>query len=101
MQIKTTKQNLQKAVSRVIGVVNSRATMPILSNILVETEGVDTLCLTGTDLELGVSTSTDVEVKEPGSVTIPAKKLYDILRELPEADVDLHVGKNHNITIEA
>lgn len=101
MQIKTTKQNLQKAVGRIIGVVNSRATMPILSNILVETEGVDTLCLTGTDLELGVSTSVAVDVKEPGSVTIPAKKLHDILRELPETDVDMHVGKNHSITIEA
>lgn len=100
MKFIISKSNLQKALGRVIGVVSSRATLPILSNVLIETAGKNTLVFIGTDLELGISTTIQADVESEGSVTIPAKKLHDIVRELPETKIKVTVSKNHNVTIE-
>ena len=101
MHFSTDKKILQKIIGQIVGVISSRATLPILANILLETEGKDKLRAVGTDLELGVSSTGEVRVEEEGAITAPAKKLHDILRELPDGEVEFVVAKNHNITIKA
>lgn len=102
MEFKTTKSNLQKAVSLAGGVVSTKtATLPILGNLLIEIEDKDQMTVVGTDLEVGISTTIPVEVKQKGSVTIPAKKINDIIRELPDGDVEITVGKNNAVNIKS
>ncbi|MBI4430814.1 MAG: DNA polymerase III subunit beta [Candidatus Omnitrophica bacterium] len=100
MKFTIPRSGLQRALSKVVGVIGSRATLPVLANVLLESEGKDTLSLVGTDLELGISTKTSADVSEEGSITVPAKRLHDIVRELPETTICFSVAKNHNITLE-
>jgi DNA polymerase-3 subunit beta len=81
------------------GVVEKKTTIPILSNVLLEAVG-DRLHLTATDLELGIRCSCPARVKKEGSGTVPARKLLDYVRLLPEADVTMKFLENHwaNIT---
>jgi DNA polymerase-3 subunit beta len=99
MEIKVPKQTLMKAINLVGGVASSKATLPILGNILVETDGNDGLTITGTDLEVGISTKIPVTVIEAGSITVPAKKLQEIVRELPEGELEVTVAKNNAVNI--
>lgn len=78
--------------------VSSRNTLPILSNILLET-GKDTLKFTATDLEVSINCSIPAEVSAQGSITVPAKKLLDIIREFPESDITFKVGDNNSVTL--
>ncbi|MBN1872419.1 MAG: DNA polymerase III subunit beta, partial [Candidatus Omnitrophica bacterium] len=57
------------------------------------------LTITGTDLDIGIITHISVEVINPGSITIPAKKFFDIIKELPEATINLQVKKNNMVNI--
>ena len=102
MEFKITKEAFLKAVSLVSNVASSKAaTLPILSNILLEIEEGQQMTVVGTDLEVGICTNVPVTVKEKGSITIPAKKLHDIIRELPEGDIEVTVAKNNAVTIKA
>ncbi|PQJ95936.1 DNA polymerase III subunit beta [Chromatium okenii] len=83
MEFTVSRETLLPALGKVIGVVERRQTMPILSNLhLVAND--DRVMLTATDLEVEVKTSFPVELKQSGEVTIPAKKLVDICRSLGE-----------------
>jgi len=99
MKIKTTKENLLSGIQIVQNIVSSRATLPILSNILIETKS-ETLRLNATDLDIGISCEIPVSILEEGAITIPAKKLSDIVRELPQGDVTIITKKNNQIEIE-
>jgi len=101
MKIKTDKTTLIHNLSRVNGVIGSKTTLPILSNVLLETEGHGKIRLVGTDLEVAVSSIAEVDVLEEGSVTVPAKKIYDIIRELPTGDVEISVAKNNSVTVKS
>lgn len=102
MEFKVSKSNILKAVNLVGSVVGTKAaTLPILGNILLEIDDNGHLQLTGTDLEVGIFTRIPVEAKQEGSITIPAKKLQDILRELPDGDVHILVAKNNAVNIKA
>lgn len=102
MEIKATKSNFLKALSLVAGVTAQKAnTLPILSNILMETTSDSTLRLVGTDLEVGISTTIPVEVAKEGSITVPAKKIQEIIRELPEGEIEISVAKNNAVNIRA
>ncbi len=102
MEFKCPKGNFLKAISLVSNVTSTKAaTLPILGNILLETRDTGELSLVGTDLEVGISTRLEVEVQEPGSITVPARKLLDIVRELPEGDVHITVAKNNAVNIRA
>ncbi len=94
--IKTT--DLVKELSLGQGVVEKKTTIPVLSNVLLEAVG-DSLKLTATDLELGIESSCAATVVKPGSTTLPAKKLLDYVRLLPDAEVALKVGENHSVSI--
>jgi len=100
MEIIVTKSNLQQGVSLVCGVTSTKTnTLPILSNLLMETDRDGAIRLVGTDLEVGISTSIPAKVIKEGSITIPAKKIQEIVRELPEGDVEITVAKNNAVSI--
>lgn len=84
MKLQTQRDDLLSALQAVIGVVERRQTMPILSNLLLKAEN-DSLSVTATDLELELVTRIPVSVTQPGSITVPARKLLDICRGLPES----------------
>lgn len=83
MKLEISRDVLLPALQSVIGVVERRQTMPILSNLLLRTDG-DDLVLAGTDLELELITRAPASVTAPGSITAPARKLFDIVRGLPD-----------------
>src|SRR6266705_2283095 len=94
MEFTVSKSDLVRELSLSQGVVEKKTTIPILSNVLLEARG-DRLYLTATDLELGMRTSCPARVKKEGSGTIPAKKLLDYVRLLPDADIGVKFGDNH------
>lgn len=83
MKFEAQRESLLDALQDVIGVVEKRQTMPILSHLLFKTEG-KRLQITGTDLELGLVTYVEVKIEQEGSATVPARKFFDICRGLPE-----------------
>ena len=99
MKIIANKETLLKALSCVSGIITQRPTLPILSNVLIETKGDNIVVLTSTDMEIGVSKQIGATVEEEGSITIPARKLLDIVRELPENEVVVSVSKTNSISI--
>ena len=101
LQIRAQKEELVRAVGIASGAVSSKATLPILNNILFQTNGPDELILTGTDLELTIKTKCQARVLLQGMVTVPAKKLSEIIRELPAGEVEITVGKNNAVNIRA
>ena len=99
MKIKVSKDDLLTGIQIVQNVVSPKATLPILSNMLVETRK-DTLRLNTTDLDIGISCEIAVNIIEDGAITIPAKRFAEIVRELPAGDVIIHARKNNQIEIE-
>src|ERR1051326_7378686 len=94
MEFTVSKADLVRELSLSQGVVEKKTTIPILSNVLLEASG-DRLFLTATDLELGLRTSCAAKVKKEGSGTIPAKKLLDYVRLLPDAEITVKFADNH------
>lgn len=93
MKISGKREELVAGFQAVIGVVERRQTMPILSNLLVQTEQ-DCIAITATDLELEVVTKVPVTVTEAGATTIPARKLLDICRNLPaECEIRIELSQ--------
>jgi DNA polymerase III subunit beta len=101
MQIKNCSRDiLLKPLQAVSGIVERRQTLPILSNVLIET-GNGKLKFTATDLEIQITAETDYESKDPQSTTVTARKLQDLLRALPEdASVNLD-AKDSKMTLKA
>ena len=98
MEFTVSKSDLVRELSLSQGVVEKKTTIPILSNVLLEARG-DRLYLTATDLELGLRTSCPAKVTKEGSGTIPARKLLDFTRLLPEADITIRFAENHWATL--
>jgi DNA polymerase III subunit beta len=94
MEFTVSKADLVRELSLSQGVVEKKTTIPILSNLLLEARG-DRLYLTATDLELGLRTSCPAKVKKEGAGTIPARKLLDYVRLLPDADITVKFGENN------
>jgi DNA polymerase-3 subunit beta len=94
MEFTVNKSDLVRELNLSQGVVEKKTTIPILSNILLEATG-DRLTLTATDLELGIRCSCPAKVKKAGAGTLPARKLLDYVRLLPDADLDVKIQDNH------
>ncbi len=94
MEFTVSKTDLVKELSLSQGVVEKKTTIPILSNVLLEASG-DRLTLTATDLELGIRCSCPAKVKKDGAGTVPARKLLDYVRLLPDAEVQMKFLENH------
>src|SRR5436853_6612903 len=100
MEIVVTQADLLRELTATQGVVERKTTIPILSNFLFEVAG-DRLTITATDLDLSLRTSCGATVKKEGSCTIPARKLYDYAKLLPEAPITIKQLENHWVQIRA
>lgn len=99
MKIKLKKNVLISGIQKVQNIITTKAALPVLSNILIETQH-EQLRLTSTDLDIGISCVIPVDILEAGAITIPAKKFGDIIKELPGDDVEINTKKNNLVTIE-
>src|SRR3954464_2220516 len=100
MEITVSKADLLKELTATQGVVERKTTISILSNFLFEASG-DRLSITATDLDLSLKTSCAAEVKKDGSCTIPARKLYDYVKLLPEGKISIKLMENHWVQIKS
>src|SRR5881296_1604472 len=98
MEITVSKFELLRELTATQGVVERKTTIPILSNYLFEAAG-DRLSLTATDLDLSLRTACSAKVKKEGSCTIPARKLHDYVKLLPDADITIKLLENHWVSI--
>ncbi|MFN0119950.1 MAG: DNA polymerase III subunit beta [Blastocatellia bacterium] len=98
MHLTVAKQTLLKELNFIQGVVEKKNTIPILSNVLIELYG-DELHIKGTDLDVSISAICDVNGKKNGAVCVPARKLFDIVKALPDAEVELKLGDNDQVHV--
>lgn len=99
MRITIPQPQLLKTLQVVEHAVNDRSTLPILSNVLLESSGSE-LTLTATDLDVGIQCRFPLaQAVEKGAVALPARKLTTIIRELPDETVTLEAKKNHTATV--
>ena len=98
MEISVSKFELLKELTATQGVVERKTTIPILSNFLFEAAD-DRLTITATDLDLSLRTSCAAKVKKEGACTIPARKLYDYVKLLPDGDISIKLLENHWVNI--
>jgi DNA polymerase-3 subunit beta len=99
MKFTIARDQLQEGLQAVAASIPTRTTLPVLSNILVEA-GPDGVRLAGTDLDIAVSTVVPAEVDAPGAITLPAKKLVEIVRELPSAGIRISASGEQRVTLE-
>jgi DNA polymerase-3 subunit beta len=98
MEFSVKKFDLLQELSLTQGVVERKTTIPILGNILCEASS-NHITLTATDLELSIRTSCEAKVKKEGAGTIPAKKLLELVRLLPEGEIRFKLLENHWVQI--
>src|SRR5258705_7135919 len=98
MNLSISKEQLINGLQAVQNVVSTRTTLPILSNVLLRAEG-DKLELTATDLDVTIACSVEAKVKKPGASTVPVKKLFGIVRELGNSEIDLEVDDKNVCSI--
>lgn len=98
MKFVVNKTELFQCLQRIIGVIPVKTTIPVLTNILFELDG-QRLRLTGTDLEVSIITFINVRGEQDGAIAIPAKRLFDIIRELPDLPITIDTEKNNRITL--
>src|SRR4051812_25110313 len=94
MKFTVPKEKLLEGLQQVQNVVSTRTTLPILSNVLLQADGNE-VHLTTTDLDVGVRGSFEAQVEKAGATTLPARRLFNIVRELPSSDIQFDIdGKN-------
>lgn len=98
MEFSVKKFDLLEELALTQGVIERKTTIPILSNLLVEASG-NRLTITATDLELSIRTSCEAKIKKEGAGTIPAKKLLELVRLLPEGEIRFKLQENHWVHI--
>ncbi|MFQ5839156.1 MAG: DNA polymerase III subunit beta [Candidatus Methylomirabilales bacterium] len=98
MEIQVERDTFLTALGQVQGVVEAKKTLAILSHLLLETRDGQILVF-GTDLDVGIQSTLSGEVLQPGAITLPAKRLYDITRELPPAPIHLKQVEDHVVQI--
>src|SRR6201996_1051763 len=104
LEITVSRAELLRELTAAQSVVERKTTIPILSNFLFEAtqgESGDRLTITATDLDQSLRTSCAARVKKPGACTIPARKLYDYIKLLPEGDISIKLMDNHWVQIRA
>lgn len=99
MRLTISREKLQEALVAVAAAVPTKTTLPVLGNLLLETTERG-LRISGTDLDIGVSTEIIADVEMSGAITVPAKKLLEIVRELPPAPVKLVASGEQRISLE-
>jgi DNA polymerase-3 subunit beta len=100
LEITVSRAELLRELTAAQSVVERKTTIPILSNFLFEAAD-GTLTITATDLDQSLRTSCAAKVKKPGACTIPARKLYDYIKLLPDGDISMKLMDNHWVQIRA
>jgi DNA polymerase-3 subunit beta len=100
MELTVGKADLQKELQLCQGVVEKRSTIPILSNVLLKAAD-GRLQIAATDLDVTILSSTTARVITPGGVTIEAKRLFDVVRSMPDEDVHITLQENNSVQIES
>ena len=98
MKLTISKDQLIHGLQAVQNIVSTRTTLPVLSNVLLRGEE-NRLDLTATDLDVSISSRVEASVEKPGAVTLPAKKLFGIVRELPTPQIELEVDEKNSARI--
>ncbi|MDQ4099621.1 MAG: DNA polymerase III subunit beta, partial [Chloroflexota bacterium] len=88
MKVSCLQENLQRALSRVSRAVATRTALPVLSNVLLTTDG-ERLRVAATNLEIGITTWVDAAVREEGRITVDARLLNEFVNTLPAGEVSL------------
>lgn len=99
MKFKSSKEVLISAIQTVEGAVATKTTLPILSNVLIEGHK-NNIQFNATDLDIGIIYKADAEIIDEGTITVPAKRFADIIKELPNEEVTVTVRKNYNMIID-
>jgi DNA polymerase-3 subunit beta len=98
MNLTISKEQIINGLQSVQNVVSTRTTLPILSNVLMKAEG-EKLEFTATDLDVTIACAVEAKVKKPGASTVPVKRLFGIVRELSNSEIDLEVDDKNACTI--
>jgi DNA polymerase-3 subunit beta len=98
IKLKVTKEAILDGLQRVQNVVSTRTTLPILSNVLVQASSGH-ISLTTTDLDVGVRCTVEADVSKPGSTTLPARKLFSILKEVAAPEIEVEVDERNAASI--
>jgi DNA polymerase III subunit beta len=98
MNLTITKEQIINGLQAVQNVVSTRTTLPILSNVLMRAEG-ERLEFTATDLDVTIACGVEAKIKKPGASTVPVKRLFGIVRELSNSDIDLEVDEKNVCSI--
>lgn len=98
MRFSIDRTDFTKALQRIQGIVEKRTTMPILSNVLLEAAD-NRIHTTATDLEVFIKNSTKAKVTDNGSITVNARKLFEIVKDLPSEAVEINATKEGKVTI--
>jgi DNA polymerase III subunit beta len=93
MELVVRKADLLRELQLFQGIVERKNTIPILANVLIEADG-EQVKLLATDLEVGLRSRCAASISKPGSLTLPAKKLYEVIKALPETDIRIEENKN-------
>jgi DNA polymerase-3 subunit beta len=98
MEFTVSSADLVRELGLLRGIASRQATIPILGNVLIRADG-DLLTLTATDLDLSLRCDCPARVKKAGAATIPARRLYDYVRLLPDSDVSIQLQPNHWLSV--
>ena len=98
MKFQINQDHFNNGLHQVLNVVATRSTTPILSNVLIEAEG-EHISLTTTNLDLGIRCRIKASVSESGGITLPVRKLANIIRELPQSDVFVETSDSNQAKI--
>ncbi len=100
MNLSISKEQIINGLQAVQNIVSTRTTLPILSNVLMRA-GENRLDFTATDLDVTISSGVEAKVKKQGASTVPVKKLFGIVRELNNAEIEMEVDEKNNCTIQS
>src|SRR5207245_4462654 len=98
MEVSVRKFDLLQELALIQGVVERKTTIPILANVLVHAEGGE-LGIAATDLEIGLKSVCVSKTTVPGTITLPAKRLFEIVRALPDKEIKFKRGEANWITM--
>lgn len=99
MEIKIAKETFLKSLQLIQSIVEKKSTMPVLANTLIRATGGNRIDIFATDLEVGIKESVEATVKEEGAITLSARKLFEIVKEMPEGEISMTSKDNNWVEI--
>ncbi len=99
MRLTASKETLMLALGRIQGIVGKKSTMPILSNVLIESTATDRFTMVATDLDIFSKGEYDGLIDDPGRICVNGRDLHDIVRNLPAGTIQLETADDHNVKI--